>query len=189
MALFAATTILRRSSKVENPSAGQNGSVLSLSTLPRRNLTIATTMRNIFPRLLALSGMQTRDENRGNIYTTPMDTVNGSFVFPRTWPMSFREGSTINVSWTTKYSTVNLYYYQRGKVANSVQVASKSPTTQLSSIYIDKRAQPTSQPLGPNGKSLQQKTTSLNPLCSESSMPKARQKSYWVEVSGAQATT
>lgn len=80
-----------------------------------------------------------RDENTGTLYTSPVDTVNGSFTFPRTWPLSFRETSTINISWSTKYEGVNLYYYQRGKVAASIQLASKylsyfQPVSQLCDI-------------------------------------------------------
>ncbi|KAI0600569.1 hypothetical protein F4775DRAFT_39642 [Biscogniauxia sp. FL1348] len=67
--------------------------------------------------------LQARQENTGLIYTTPGDSVNGSFIFPRTWPMNFRETSTINISWTSTYEGVSLYFYQRGKVANSTQIA------------------------------------------------------------------
>ncbi|KAI1774450.1 hypothetical protein F4818DRAFT_82857 [Hypoxylon cercidicola] len=69
-----------------------------------------------------------RDENTGVIYTSPIDTDNGSFIFPRTWPLDFRETSTINISWTTKYEVVNLYYYQKGKVATSLQLSTNQAT-------------------------------------------------------------
>jgi hypothetical protein len=65
------------------------------------------------------------DENAGNLYTSPADSEDGAFVFPRTWPLTFREGSTINITWATTYDSINLYYYQRGNVANSIQIASK----------------------------------------------------------------
>jgi hypothetical protein len=61
----------------------------------------------------------------GPVYTKPLDNENGSFIFPRTFPMNFREGSTLNLTWTTKFNKINLYYYQRDKVAESVQLTSK----------------------------------------------------------------
>lgn len=64
-------------------------------------------------------------QNTGHIYDTPGDSVSGSFSFPRTYPLSFREASTINVTWTTTFERVNLYYCQRGNVANSILLASK----------------------------------------------------------------
>ncbi|RYP90032.1 hypothetical protein DL770_003877 [Monosporascus sp. CRB-9-2] len=67
--------------------------------------------------------LQRRQENSGIIFTEPRDSANGSFIFPRTWPISFRETSTINITWTTNYEGINLYYYQRGKVATSIQIA------------------------------------------------------------------
>ncbi|RYP16927.1 hypothetical protein DL765_004851 [Monosporascus sp. GIB2] len=67
--------------------------------------------------------LQRRQENSGIIYTEPRDSANGSFIFPRTWPIGFRETSTINITWSTNYEGINLYYYQRGKVATSVQIA------------------------------------------------------------------
>ena len=86
-------------------------------------------MRALFAKLgimgstLFPSHVLPRDE--GNIWTTPQDSVNGSFVFPRTYPITFREGSSINISWSTTFENINLYFYQRGKVANSVQLASE----------------------------------------------------------------
>ncbi|ETS76081.1 hypothetical protein PFICI_11468 [Pestalotiopsis fici W106-1] len=71
------------------------------------------------------SWLESRDENTGVLYTSPVDTINGSFTFPRQWPLNFRETSLINITWTMKYEGVNLYYYQRGKVAVSTQIASK----------------------------------------------------------------
>ncbi|CAO2648862.1 Nn.00g098110.m01.CDS01 [Neocucurbitaria sp. VM-36] len=67
-----------------------------------------------------------RDE--GRIWTTPQDSVNGSFIFPRTYPLAFRDGSSINISWSKSYESINLYFYQRGKVANSVQLVANFAT-------------------------------------------------------------
>ncbi|KAI1488944.1 hypothetical protein F5X96DRAFT_643004 [Biscogniauxia mediterranea] len=72
--------------------------------------------------------LEARQENTGLIYTTPGDSDNGSFIFPRTWPMNFRETSTINISWTSTYEGVSLYFYQRGKVTNSTQIATNLAT-------------------------------------------------------------
>ncbi|KAF2623565.1 hypothetical protein BU25DRAFT_461944 [Macroventuria anomochaeta] len=58
----------------------------------------------------------------------PRDSVNGSFIFPRTYPLTFREGSSINISWSKTYENINLYFYQRGKVANSVQLVTNLAT-------------------------------------------------------------
>jgi hypothetical protein len=74
--------------------------------------------------LYAQVGAQS-SENTGVLYTTPGDSEDGQFIFPRTWPQTLREGSTINITWSTVYESVNLYYYQRGKVASSIQIASK----------------------------------------------------------------
>ncbi|KAJ8110741.1 hypothetical protein OPT61_g6492 [Boeremia exigua] len=57
-----------------------------------------------------------------NIFKTPYDTINGSFIFPRVWPLTFREGSSINISWSTEYKDIDLYYYQQIKNAASVQL-------------------------------------------------------------------
>ncbi|KAJ8113980.1 hypothetical protein OPT61_g4026 [Boeremia exigua] len=67
-----------------------------------------------------------RDE--GRIWTTPQDSVNGSFNFPRTYPLTLREGSSINISWSMTYENINLYFYQRGKVATSVQLVTNWAT-------------------------------------------------------------
>jgi hypothetical protein len=86
-------------------------------------------MRHTFYLILGFAFsflLGTQAQNTGNIYTTPQDSENGGFVFPRKWPMTFREGSTINITWSTDFISVNLYYYQRGNVANSIQLASKS---------------------------------------------------------------
>jgi hypothetical protein len=51
--------------------------------------------------LLLLSSLHTsvsHAQNTGHIYTTPEDTDDGSFTFPRAFPLSFREGSSINIS-------------------------------------------------------------------------------------------
>ncbi|KAI5868012.1 hypothetical protein GGS23DRAFT_608568 [Durotheca rogersii] len=69
-----------------------------------------------------------REENTGTIYEMPWDSANGSFVFPRKWPMDFRETSVINISWTTTYQGANLYYYQRGKAATPIQLAANLAT-------------------------------------------------------------
>jgi hypothetical protein len=61
----------------------------------------------------------------GHVWTTPQDSVDGAFIFPRTYPLTLREGSNINISWSMKYENINLYFYQRGKVANSVQLVSE----------------------------------------------------------------
>jgi hypothetical protein len=71
------------------------------------------------------SWLEGRDENTGTLYTNPVDTINGSFSFPRQYPLNFRETSLINITWSSEYEGVNLYYYQRGKVAVSTQIASK----------------------------------------------------------------
>jgi len=68
-----------------------------------------------------------RDE--GRVWTIPQDSVNGSFIFPRIYPLTLREGSSINISWVTTYENINLYFYQRGKVANSVQLGSECRRT------------------------------------------------------------
>ncbi|KAI3317843.1 hypothetical protein HD806DRAFT_358758 [Xylariaceae sp. AK1471] len=68
-----------------------------------------------------LKGRQ--DDNNEEIHTEPQDSVNGSFVFPVTYPLTFRETSTINITWKTSYEAVNLYYYQSGKVATSLQIS------------------------------------------------------------------
>ncbi|RYO98212.1 hypothetical protein DL766_008794 [Monosporascus sp. MC13-8B] len=78
-------------------------------------------MRNPFDGFGSL--LQRRQENLGIIYTEPRDSANGSFIFPRSWPIVFGETSTINIKWSTIYEDINLYYYQRGKVATSVQIA------------------------------------------------------------------
>ncbi|KAI1504926.1 hypothetical protein F5X99DRAFT_405563 [Biscogniauxia marginata] len=44
------------------------------------------------------------------------------------WPMDFRETSAINITWTTTYEGVNLYFYQQGKVADSTQIATNLAT-------------------------------------------------------------
>ena len=86
-------------------------------------------MKALFSNLAILSStldashVLPRDE--GHVWTTPQDSANGSFIFPRTYPLTFREGSSINVSWSTTYDNINLYFYQRGKVATSVQLVSK----------------------------------------------------------------
>ncbi|KAI0164759.1 hypothetical protein GGR57DRAFT_497635 [Xylariaceae sp. FL1272] len=76
-----------------------------------------------------LGNRDASDENTGYIYTTPFDTINGSFAFPRQYPLQFRESSQINITWDTKYEGVNLYYYQRGKVAVSTQIATNLATS------------------------------------------------------------
>ncbi|RYP45201.1 hypothetical protein DL768_008433 [Monosporascus sp. mg162] len=68
--------------------------------------------------------LQRRQENSGIIFTEPQNSANGSFIFPRMWPTGFRETSTVNITWTTNYEGINLYYYhQRGNVATSVPTA------------------------------------------------------------------
>jgi hypothetical protein len=86
-------------------------------------------MWNIIYGLILLYTFPAYAQNNGNLYTTPADSPNGSFVFPRTFPLTFREGSSINISWTTDFESVNLFYYQRGQVANSIQLASTHQLT------------------------------------------------------------
>ncbi|KAL7626286.1 hypothetical protein AAE478_003057 [Parahypoxylon ruwenzoriense] len=72
--------------------------------------------------------LDSREDITKPILTSPQDSVNGSFVFPRTWPTNVRETSIINISWVTKYEGVNLYYYQRGKIAASIRLATDLAT-------------------------------------------------------------
>ncbi|KAI1170239.1 hypothetical protein F4777DRAFT_592105 [Nemania sp. FL0916] len=46
----------------------------------------------------------------------------GVFKFPNSYPTTFKEGSGINITWSTNYQASNLYYYQSGKVATSIQI-------------------------------------------------------------------
>lgn len=65
-------------------------------------------------------------ENTGHIYATPQDAKDGGgFIFPRAYPLNIREGSTLNVTWKSSYESVDLYFYQRGKVTKPTQLASK----------------------------------------------------------------
>ena len=75
--------------------------------------------------LLASHVSPRQEEEEGRIWTEPQDSSDGGFIFPVTYPTDFREGSSINISWSTTYENINLYFYQRGKVANSVQLAGK----------------------------------------------------------------
>ncbi|KAF1847159.1 uncharacterized protein K460DRAFT_352334 [Cucurbitaria berberidis CBS 394.84] len=83
-------------------------------------------MRALFAKLGILSSTllpsHVLPREEGRVWTTPQDSINGSFLFPRTYPLTFREGSSINISWSKTYENINLYFYQRGKVANSVQL-------------------------------------------------------------------
>lgn len=69
--------------------------------------------------------LEHREENTGLIYYTPGDSDNGSFIYPRVFAERFRESSSVNVSWMTQYDAINLYCYQRGKVASSMQLSSE----------------------------------------------------------------
>ncbi|KAK8076847.1 hypothetical protein PG996_003017 [Apiospora saccharicola] len=69
--------------------------------------------------------LEQREENTGLIYYNPSDTDNGSFIYPRVFAERFRESSSVNISWRTQYDAVNLYFYQRGKVAASTQLTSE----------------------------------------------------------------
>ncbi|KAK7976953.1 hypothetical protein PG988_004443 [Apiospora saccharicola] len=66
--------------------------------------------------------LEQREENTGFIYYNPLDTDNGFFIYPRVFAERFRESSSVNISWRTQYDAVNLYFYQRGKVAASTQL-------------------------------------------------------------------
>ncbi|KAF2682382.1 hypothetical protein K458DRAFT_390873 [Lentithecium fluviatile CBS 122367] len=101
--------------------------LLQIAPLPKYFYnSIKVHMKALFAELAILrstsppSHLLPRDE--GRIFTTPQDSPNGSFVFPRTYPITFREGSSINISWSTTYKNINLYFYQRGQVATSVQL-------------------------------------------------------------------
>ncbi|KAK8026303.1 hypothetical protein PG990_004126 [Apiospora arundinis] len=67
--------------------------------------------------------LEVRQANGGRIYTKPQDSANGSFTYPRAYPIKFRETSQLNITWNTKYSAVNLFCYQRGKVATPMQLS------------------------------------------------------------------
>ncbi|KAI0102574.1 hypothetical protein GGR51DRAFT_574035 [Nemania sp. FL0031] len=67
--------------------------------------------------------IKSRQDEDEEIYTTPQDNINGSFIYPRTYPLTFTEKTAINVTWNTRFESVNLYYYQSGNVANSSQLA------------------------------------------------------------------
>ncbi|KAK6845772.1 hypothetical protein PG995_015882 [Apiospora arundinis] len=67
--------------------------------------------------------LEVRQANGGRIYTKPQDSTNGSFTYPRVYPIKFRETSQLNITWNTKYSAVNLFCYQRGKVATPMQLS------------------------------------------------------------------
>ncbi|KAF1816360.1 hypothetical protein P152DRAFT_492492 [Eremomyces bilateralis CBS 781.70] len=56
------------------------------------------------------------------LHTTPYDNINGSFVYPRDWPSNFSIGSQINITWTTQFPSVHLYYYQNRKIAEIVNI-------------------------------------------------------------------
>ena len=86
----------------------------------------------------------------------PVDSQYGFFVFPRAYPLRFREGSTINVSWNTQFDAVNLYFYQIGKVANSIQITSKLARRDICLPFVnsDKQIWPRT---GTNGKLLPKK--------------------------------
>ncbi|KAF2278189.1 uncharacterized protein EI97DRAFT_499695 [Westerdykella ornata] len=109
--------------------------LLSLDPPPRYYLFHRTIKHNmkallsefaILPSASLPTHLDPRDE--GRIWTTPQDSANGSFIFPRAYPLAFREGSNINISWSTKYENINLYFYQRGKVADSVQLVTNLAT-------------------------------------------------------------
>lgn len=94
-----------------------------LSTIMSKNMVALFAEMGILSSTLLPSHLPPRDE--GRLYTTPQDSVNGSFIYTRTYPLTIREGSTINISWSMTYENVNLYFYQKGKVANSVQLFSE----------------------------------------------------------------
>lgn len=54
--------------------------------------------------------------NTAQYSTTPVDSQNGSFIYPRAYPLTFQEGSTVNLTWSTTWIAVNLFYYQRGQL-------------------------------------------------------------------------
>ncbi|KAF2830756.1 hypothetical protein CC86DRAFT_166945 [Ophiobolus disseminans] len=60
----------------------------------------------------ALLGLRSRAqdvEDDNNIWKIPEDTDAGAFLWPRTYPLSFEEGATINISWTTTLKTAQLH--------------------------------------------------------------------------------
>ncbi|KAH8704402.1 hypothetical protein GQ44DRAFT_778091 [Phaeosphaeriaceae sp. PMI808] len=81
---------------------------------------------------------QVLPREEGRVWTAPQDSNNGFFLFPRTYPITFREGSSINISWSTTYTNINLYFYQRGKVVNSVQLGmgGRTKETNLTNPFV-----------------------------------------------------
>ncbi|KAK8108327.1 uncharacterized protein PG998_010340 [Apiospora kogelbergensis] len=67
--------------------------------------------------------LEVRQENKGNVYKKPTVSVNGTFAFPKIYGEKYRETSSLNISWSTKYEAVNLQCYQRGKVATPMQLS------------------------------------------------------------------
>lgn len=64
----------------------------------------------LFKSRLYSSNIFPRAEAEGRIFTEPYDTVNGSFVFPRTWPLTFRESSNINIH-RPQNTTMSIYTF------------------------------------------------------------------------------
>jgi len=65
----------------------------------------------LFPTTSLILHPLAQDTNEDNpaIETTPGDTDFGAFVFPRTYPLTLQEGSTVNVSWSTTLDIIELY--------------------------------------------------------------------------------
>ena len=72
----------------------------------------------LFAALLlgSLSHAQDDVDSEIIIWTVPNDTIHGAFIFPRTYPLFFQEGTTVNISWTTSLDFVGLYWNHQGAI-------------------------------------------------------------------------
>ncbi len=50
----------------------------------------------------------------------------GVFTYPNYWPLTFEEGTQVNITWDTSYNRTNLFIYNVFDVVNSISLAGKS---------------------------------------------------------------
>lgn len=48
------------------------------------------------------------------MYMSATDSKNGSFTYPRTFPLTFNDDSLVNVTWSTTFESVLIAIYQQG---------------------------------------------------------------------------